>query len=64
MKYDEFKAMKGVKGFWSWLAFVCTYHTKELFGFIIIVLVGWVLTLIINPSTANTIRLMLKKLIP
>lgn len=63
MKYDEFKAMKGVKGLWSWLAFICTYHTKELFGFMIIILCGWIATLIINPSIAVTVKTMITRIL-
>ncbi len=53
---QEEKARKEITGPWKFFSWFICYRTKEFFAFLIILLFGWVLTLIFNPGVAEWIR--------
>lgn len=60
MKYsqyrDEQKAFGKISGFWTWIAYMMRYRAKETFAFLVVILLAWIVTIIMNPSIAEHIR--------
>jgi hypothetical protein len=60
MKFSQFKeeqkALGKVTGVFSFLAFVLAYKTKETLAIILLMLMGWIITILIDPSIAVLVK--------
>jgi len=71
MNYKEFKetksletkAFKSINGVWTMAAYLISYRLKELLLILTVVLLFWIVTLIVNPSVAATIRYFIGKIL-
>jgi hypothetical protein len=67
MKYSDYKeeqkAFGKINGLFMLIAYLIRFRMKELFFILILFLLAWIVTIIINPSMAFSIKTMITRIL-
>jgi hypothetical protein len=67
MKYSQFReeqaAFGKINGLFTLIAYLIRFRMKELFFILILFLLAWITTIIINPSIAVSVKTMIIRML-